>query len=76
MRQAEIRPAGAGLPGRGDIADDGKRRFGNLVPDLLGGETSRHRSGVVPSGWVGHLLACRAKACLLVLVGYHHGRAS
>jgi hypothetical protein len=46
------------------------------VPDLLGGETSRHRSGVVPSGWVGRLLACRAKACLLVLVGYHHGRAS
>src|SRR5918993_4832726 len=68
--------AGAGLPGRGDIAEDGERRLAKRVPDLLAGQPRRHRSGVVPSGWVRYLLACRAKACLLVLVGGCHGRAS
>jgi hypothetical protein len=53
-----------------------KRTGSDGVPDLLGGEPRRHRSGVVPGGWVGYLLACRAKACLLVLVGGCHDRAS
>src|SRR5262245_12250760 len=58
-----------GAPQRGDIAEDGERRLGNLVPDLLGGETSRHRLAAIPGDRAGRALACPAHAGLLVLDG-------
>ena len=37
--------AGSGLPRRRDVAEDRERGLGDLVPDLLGGQPSRHQVG-------------------------------